>query len=304
MNASASRRSRSSGACGCVARGEGIFSRPAGMVAPARDLVRFRAGGDQLVDLVLADVLVGARALVGEHARIVFGDARDHLVVRARNQHLRWLREAHHALGNVDAVADDVRLAVDVAHQSHRPQVDAGARTAGRRHRTPLRSRCTRLIATNSASSGSPRKLIATPSPVSRMMRSSGGDVGDRLRDVGVEALLDLELLGDRFLRVLDDIDEQHRAHESAVGPVPGRGEREHAAGRCGRILRYTGVQGRHLLHRPVGKGLWISNLECSPGRSPRAAPRTVSSSIMGPGEPIASHKAKKTPACPPHATH
>ena len=46
------------------------------------------------------------------------------------------------------------------------------------------------------------------------------------------------------FLRVLDDVHEQHRAHGSAVGPVAGRGEREHPAGRCGRILRYAGVRG------------------------------------------------------------
>src|SRR5215207_7831220 len=35
--------------------------------------------------------------------------------------------EAHHALGDIDAIADDVELAVDVAHQAYRPEIDADA---------------------------------------------------------------------------------------------------------------------------------------------------------------------------------
>jgi hypothetical protein len=79
------------------------------------------------VDLVLAHVLVGARALVAEELGVLAGEVRHHVVVRARDHDLAGTREAHDALRDVDAVADDVRVPVDVLHELHRAQVDPHA---------------------------------------------------------------------------------------------------------------------------------------------------------------------------------
>src|SRR5262249_43129622 len=79
------------------------------------------------VYLMLTHVFVGARSLICEELRVVFRNAGHDLEVRARNQHLPAAGEAHNALGDVDAVADDIGLSVDVRHQAHWTEVDADA---------------------------------------------------------------------------------------------------------------------------------------------------------------------------------
>src|SRR5438309_2300628 len=81
------------------------------------------------VNLVLAYMFVGARSFVREELRRFFGEPRHDFEVRSRNQNLPGFGEAHDALRDVDAIADDVRLAVDVLDEAHRTQIDAHART-------------------------------------------------------------------------------------------------------------------------------------------------------------------------------
>src|SRR2546425_8806675 len=62
-------------------------------------------------------------------------------------------------------------------------------------------------IPTERASSGSPRKAIAAPSPVSSTMKSRGG-TGSSAREELVEHLLRVLLVADRVLRIVDDVQE------------------------------------------------------------------------------------------------
>ena len=76
---------------------------------------------------MLAHMLVGACPLMVKKARVVARQARHDLEERARHEQLSGPGEAHDALRDVDAVADDVELAVQVLHQPHRAEVDTQA---------------------------------------------------------------------------------------------------------------------------------------------------------------------------------
>ena len=115
-------------------------------------------------------VFVQVRAHGTEHAGGVVHDARNDVVVGPRNHDLVGLGKVHDALGHVDAVTDHADTLVGVMHHAHRPQMQPDAY---RRHlaiflqQQPAHS----SSADCSASSGSPRKQTATPSPVSITMR-------------------------------------------------------------------------------------------------------------------------------------
>src|SRR5207302_9754563 len=89
---------------------------------------------DHRVNLVLAHVLVGALAFVPEQGLVISRQARHDLVERTRHEQLPGTREAHDALRNVDAVADDVHLIVQVFYQPHRAEVHPQTHGDGARH--------------------------------------------------------------------------------------------------------------------------------------------------------------------------
>lgn len=62
------------------------------------------------VDLVFANVLVGTGAFVREELGVFAREVGDHVVVRARHHDLARAGRVHDALGDVDPVADDVRV--------------------------------------------------------------------------------------------------------------------------------------------------------------------------------------------------
>ena len=76
---------------------------------------------------MLTDVFVGAGALVLEELGVFVGNDRDNIKVRARYHDLPGACEGHDALCNINTVADDIRVAVDVAQQLYRPKVDTNA---------------------------------------------------------------------------------------------------------------------------------------------------------------------------------
>ena len=172
------------------------------------------------VDLVLAHVLVGARALVVEQLPVVLGQAGHHLVEGARHQDLAGLGEAHHALRDVDAVADDVGLAVDVLDQPDRAEVDADAHLQLR----PGRLRPLQRLAQREAHE---QRVLRVAEEGERRAVAGveddavvGRDVRQRLGQQRVQPLLVEDLLGDRLLRVLDDVEKHDAADEGAVDAV------------------------------------------------------------------------------------
>ena len=76
---------------------------------------------------MLTDVFVGAGALVLEELGVFVGNDRDNIKVRARYNDLPGSCEGHDALCDIDTVADDIRVAVDIAQQLYRPKVDTNA---------------------------------------------------------------------------------------------------------------------------------------------------------------------------------
>src|SRR5438552_2208389 len=150
------------------------------LAAPRRVGRALEAGAlGNRVHLMLAHVLVGAGAKNGKQARVVPREVRHHLVKGARGEQLPGLGKAHHPLRHVDAVAKDVHLRVDVPDQPDRPRLIPmrAERMSGGSEAMFLRT----AIPTERASSGSPRKAIAAPSPVSSTMKSRGG-TGSRAR--------------------------------------------------------------------------------------------------------------------------
>src|SRR5258708_16701715 len=165
---------------------------------------------------MLAHVLVGAGAKVGEQARIVPRKARYHLVKRARRKQLPGLGKAHHPLRHVDAVAEDVHLRVDVPDQRDGPGVDAQAR---RQHlgwqrgdalayRDPRRERVLRV-----AEEGD-RGAVAGIEHDEVAWRYGLQGAREEL----VERLLHVLLVAHRALRVVDDIEEHDAADQRADG--------------------------------------------------------------------------------------
>src|SRR6185369_2421616 len=84
------------------------------------DTVGTRGRVTDAVDLVFANVLVGARTLVVEELGIALRNVQHDLVVGARNQDLSRLCKSHDTLSDIDAITDDIGLAVEIANQSNR----------------------------------------------------------------------------------------------------------------------------------------------------------------------------------------
>jgi hypothetical protein len=156
-------------------------------------------------------MLVLQHADAHEETLVVLGDARHDFEVAVRDQQLPGLGEAHDALRDVDAVADDVGLVVEIAHQAHRPEVDAETHRHAARafaHRHPDDHRVLRIAEEHHrrAVAGIDDHAVA---PLEQI---------ERLGERAVEARLGLVLLGDRPLGVADEIEEQHAADERAAG--------------------------------------------------------------------------------------
>src|SRR5216684_1369506 len=143
---------------------------------------------------MLAHVLVGAGAKVGEQARIVPRKARYHLVKRARRKQLPGLGKAHHT----------------------RPQVDPHARRQDRgrqrgdalAHRDPRRERVLRV-----AEEGD-RGAVAGVEHDEVAWRYGLQGAREEL----VERLLHVLLVAHRALRIVDDIEEHDAADQRADG--------------------------------------------------------------------------------------
>ncbi len=76
---------------------------------------------------MLADVLVGARAFISEQLGVFVRNDGHDVEERPRDDDLALIGKPHDPLRDVDAVANDVRVAVDVADQLDRPEVDPDA---------------------------------------------------------------------------------------------------------------------------------------------------------------------------------
>ncbi len=100
-----------------------------GRGGPGDGVTRGPGGGPamHLVQLVLADVLVPVQSRVLEQLGVLLRQPRDHLVERPRHQDLVGGREARHPLRHVDAVADHVAVAVEVAYHAAGTEIDADA---------------------------------------------------------------------------------------------------------------------------------------------------------------------------------
>src|SRR5712692_10279019 len=182
----------------------------AGLPVRIGEAPRCRRAADHRVHVVAANMLVGARTLVVEQRHVVARQARHHLEERTRNQQLAWLREAHYPLRYVDTVADDVHLAVEVLHQTHRPEIDAHSyreRCRQVAHRDRGKQRVLRIAkeGDRGAVAGVEDDAVALPHLLERG--------SERL----VERLLELQLLGNRLLRILGDVEKQHTADQRAA---------------------------------------------------------------------------------------
>src|SRR5207248_3693937 len=123
------------------------------------------------------------------------------LIEGARHQKLALLREGHHTLRDVDAVADDIVLAVDVLRQIYRPEVDSHA------HR-----QLADVVEDGDGGEQRPLRIVE---------ERDGGAVagidehalarlyvGELACEDFVEALLQLYLLADAELRIAGDIEK------------------------------------------------------------------------------------------------
>src|SRR5882762_6758702 len=171
------------------------------------------------VDLVLAHVFVGLGSLVMEQFSVVLGQARHHVVIGARDEDLPRLGEAHDALRDVDSIADDVGLAVDVLDEPHRPQIDPDANLqAWRAGDVLIGNGIAQAHAREQGIFGIPEKAHGRPVPGVEDDAVVGGDARDRLAQDGIEPFLQRDLLGDRAQRVVDDVEKEHAADECSIG--------------------------------------------------------------------------------------
>src|SRR5712691_1387988 len=175
--------------------------------------------GTDRVDLVLAHVFVGLGSLVMEQFPVVLGQARHHVVIGARDEDLPRLGEAHDALRDVDSVADDVGLAVDVLDEPHRPQIDPDANLqAWGTGDVLIGNGVAQAHAREQGIFGIPEKAHGRPVPGVEDDAVVGGDARDRLAQNSVEPFLQRDLLGDRAQRVVDDVEKEHAADECSIG--------------------------------------------------------------------------------------
>src|SRR5438034_1262199 len=142
-----------------------------------------------------------------------------HVVVGARHEDLAGFGEAHDALRDVDPVADDVGLAVDVLDEPHRSEVDADANLQLRAAGDVLAGNgIAEAHSSEQGVFGVSEKAHGRAVPGVEDDAVVGGDAGDRLGQNGVEACLQRYLLGDRALRVLDAVEKEHAADECSIG--------------------------------------------------------------------------------------
>ena len=155
-------------------------------------------------------MLVGAAADRLEERGVLSRQELHRVVEGARDEQLPRLRERHDALRDVDAVADHVLLAVDVAADVHRAEVDAHAhrQLAGViEHRERGEERALGVAEERD------RRAVAgvDDHALARI------DIGERRGEEVVEALLHLDLVGDAEARVAGDVEEQHAGDQRAA---------------------------------------------------------------------------------------
>ena len=128
--------------------------------------------------------------------------------------------KAHDALGHIDAIADQIRLIVDVLQKFHRAEVDSHADME-------VGCRFILIILEGIPEAHGHKKGIfrvakeAYGRAVARVQDDpvADGDVFDGLRKEDIEAFLDPNLIIDRFLRIFNNVDKNNTANERSIRP-------------------------------------------------------------------------------------
>ena len=128
--------------------------------------------------------------------------------------------KAHDALGHIDAVADQIRLIVDVLQKFYRAEVDSHADLE-------VECRFVLIILEGIPEAHGHKKGIlriakeANGRSVARVQDDpvADGDVLDGLGKEGIEVFLDPNLLIDRFSRIFNNVNKNNTANERSIWP-------------------------------------------------------------------------------------
>jgi hypothetical protein len=93
-----------------AASGRSEMLRLAGLIARIADGI----------NLMLTHMFVGTRPLIMEHPGVLIGKSGYGIEIRTGHQNLTGICKSHHALRDIDAIADDIGLTIDIPHQTDR----------------------------------------------------------------------------------------------------------------------------------------------------------------------------------------
>ena len=176
---------------------------------------------------MFANMFVGAHAGARKQRRVFIGHDRDDVEIGARHRNLIEIGKTHDALRNVDAVAEDIGLAVDIARQFDRAEIDALAQLqfaltgfeAGRflpdqiAHFHADKQRVFRVAQKTQ------RRAITGIEDEALI----GGNIPGRFAQKRVKTVFEFGLLGNRNLGKADDVDKGNTANKSAFALIKRR---------------------------------------------------------------------------------